>query len=52
MIVVMVYGMGIICFVDKIIGLGNVYVVVVKCYVFGCVGIDMIVGLFEVLVIV
>lgn len=30
-VVVLVYGIEIICAVDKIVGLGNVYVVVVKC---------------------
>lgn len=50
--VVLVFGMEMIVLVVKIVGLGNVFVVVVKWWVFGIVGIDMIVGLFEVLVIV
>lgn len=52
MVVVLVYGIDMIVLVDKIMGLGNVFVVVVKCCVFGKVGIDMIVGFLEILVIV
>lgn len=50
--VVLVYGMDIIVLVDKIMGSGNVFVVVVKWRVFGKVGIDMIVGFLEIFVIV
>lgn len=38
--------------VDKIVGLGNLYVVLVKWEVYGIVNIDMIVGLLEIVVVV
>lgn len=51
MVGVFVYGIEMVLVVDKICGFGNVYVVLVKCCVFGMVGIDMIVGLLEIFVL-
>lgn len=50
-VVVLVYGIESVLWVDKIVGFGNIYVVIVKCYVFGQVGIDMIVGFLEIFVV-
>lgn len=48
----MVYGIESILKVDVIIGFGNIYVILVKKIVYGIVGIDFLVGFFEVLIIV
>ncbi|MBI5183824.1 MAG: histidinol dehydrogenase [Nitrospinae bacterium] len=50
-IAAMAYGTGTIPKVDKIVGPGNIYVAIAKRLVFGDVGIDMIAGPTEILII-
>ena len=45
------YGTDTVCKVDKIVGPGNIYVATAKARVFGTVGIDMIAGPSEILVL-
>ena len=50
-IAALAYGTESIAKVDKIVGPGNIYVATAKCMVFGQVGIDMIAGPSEILII-